>query len=477
MSEWKPRSRLFRKYVVVFLVLVGGVVALSSLVHLYFSYQEIKGALARIEREKAVAAAASIEEFVKEVERQVRGTSQDAFDDPVLAREQRETDYLRLLRNVPAVSDIRHLDGAGREEVRVSRLELDAINSQEDFSKEPLFVVARSGKTYFSPVHFRNESEPYITIAIPEGESPVQVTAAEVNLKSIWDVVSQIKIGKTGYAYAVDSGGRLVAHPDISMVLQMRDLSALPQVRSARAAGRGASGDEDVATIVRGLQGSRVLTAYAAIAPLGWLVFVEQSLSEAFAPLQASIVRSVVLFVLGLGLSILASVVFSRRMVAPIQVLQAGAARIVAGDLSHRIQIRTGDELEALGEEFNRTAAQLQESYESLEQKVTERTRDLSQALEELKALGEIGQAISSTLDLQTVLATIVTRAVALAGTDGGVIYEYHEATQDFHASASHGMAPEHLEAVRAAPIKMGEGTVGRAGAMRAPVQVADMQD
>jgi signal transduction histidine kinase/CheY-like chemotaxis protein len=476
MSEQTTRGRLFRRYVVFLLLLVGGVLVLSSLVQLYFSYRETEGVLARIEREKAVAAAAKIEQFIKEIERQVRGTVQDAFDDPVAARQQREEDYLRLLRNVPAITDLRHLDASGREDVQVSRLDLDVIDSQQDLSREAFFIEARSGRNYLGPVYFRNESEPYLTIAVPEGDSAIAVTTAEVSLRAIWDVVSQIKIGQTGYAYAVDRKGMLVAHPDISMVLQKRDLSKLPQVRSAGAEA-GAAGNGEAAMVAPGLDGGRALTAHAAIVPLGWTVFVEQSLGEAFAPLWPSVVRSVVVLTLGLGLSVLASMALSRRMVAPIQVLQAGAARIGRGDLAHRIQVRTGDEVEALAEEFNRTAEQLEASYANLEQKVAARTRELGQALEELKALGEIGKAVSSTLDLQTVLATIVTRAAELARTDGGAIYEYREATQDFHARASQGMAPEHLEAVRAAPINMGEGTLGAAAAARAPVQVADIQD
>ncbi len=470
MNKLRPRGRLFGKYVVVLLILIGGVLVLSSLVNLYFSYQEVKTALVRVERETAMAAAARIEDFVKEIERQVRGTSQDAFDDPLAAREQREIDYLRLLRNVPAITDVRHLNASGREEVRVSRVELDAINSQQDLSQEPLFVEARSGKTYFSPVHFRNESEPFVTIAVPEGENPVTVTAAEVNLKSIWDLVSQIKIGKTGYAYAVDRKGLLVAHPDISMVLQKRDLSALPHVRAALAAHPGPLEDDDLSTITQGLGRERVLVAHAAIAPLGWLVFVEQSTGEAFAPLKASIIRSVVLFILGLGLSVVASVGLSRRMVAPIQILRAGA-----GDLGHRIHVRTDDELEALAEEFNRTAGQLQESYANLEQKVEARTRDLTQALEELKALGEIGQAISSTLDMQTVLTSIVSHAVQLAGADGGAIYEYDEQTETLLLRATYQMEQELIEELGARPIRLGEGAVGLAAVAREPIQIPDI--
>ena len=167
MSDASPRGRLFRKYVVVLLILVGGVLLARSLVELYFSYQETKRALVRVEREKAVAAAARIEQFVKEIERQVRGTTQAASDDPAAARgggplgfreglgaamaEQRELDFLRLLRNVPAITEISHLDVSGKEQLRVSRLTLDAIGSQEDFSRAPKFIEARAGQDVLRP--------------------------------------------------------------------------------------------------------------------------------------------------------------------------------------------------------------------------------------------------------------------------------------------------------------------------------------
>jgi len=91
--------------------------------------------------------------------------------------------------------------------------------------------------------------------------------------------------------------------------------------------------------------------------------------------------------------------------------------------------------------------------------------------------LGEVGQAVSSTLDLQTVLSTIVGHAVQLSGTNGGVIYEYDEAMQEFLLRASYRMEEELLKELRAAPIRLGEGAVGRAATSRAPVQVPDISD
>ncbi|MGQ0522487.1 MAG: cache domain-containing protein, partial [Betaproteobacteria bacterium] len=441
MSTAAPSGKLFWKYVVVFAVLVGGLLVGSGLVELYFSYQEVQRGLVRLEREKALAAAERIERFVMEIERQLRATTHAASDDPAVALprrtgvafrdtlasallEQRELDFLRFLRSVPPAKAVRHLDIAGREQVRVSRFELDAIGSGDDFSRSPAFLATKTGKTYFSPVYFHNESEPYMTIAVPSGEYAVEVTVADVSLKAIWDVVSRIRVGKFGHAYVVDARGRLIAHPDVSLVLQNRDLSGLTQVQEARAS-KAADSDESRVTIAKGFEGKSVLSAHAAINSLGWFVFVEQPLAEAFAPLQASLLRGAVILFVGLVLSVLASVLLARRMVAPIRVLQSGAATIGAGDLGHRIELRTGDELEALGTEFNRAAARLQESYAGLEQKVAERTDELSRSVAELRALGEVGAAVSSSLDLPTVLSTIVARAVELSDADAGTIYEF----------------------------------------------------
>ncbi len=473
----QPRGRLFQKYAVLFATLVGGVLLASTLIEIYFSYQENKTTLVRIAREKAVAGATTIEQVVKEIERQLRWSTQYLADSPAEALEQWELDYLRLLRNVPAIAEISHLDAAGKEQLKVSRLAMDVIGSQEDFSREPKFIEPKSGKTYFSPVYFRNESEPHITIATIGNGGDTGVTVAEVNLRFIRDVVSQITIGKAGHAYVVDSRGRLIAHPDISLVLQKRDLSSLPQVRLARGIRPTASGEQDEATIGQGLRGDQVLTASVPISALQWLVLVEQPLGEAFAPLYSSIIRSTVLVILGLGLSILASLVLARKMVRPIRALESGAARIGAGNLGYRIEVRTGDELELMADRFNSMAAQLQHSYANLEQKVEERTHELSEAIEQLKALAEVSRAVSSTLDLQLVLTSIVSHAVQLSNTDAGAIYEYDEPTQEFHLRASHRMEDDLVQALQANPILLGDGATGRAASTRAPVQVVDLLD
>jgi signal transduction histidine kinase len=373
------QGRLYRKYAVYFTVLVSAVLLASGVSGLYFSYNENHAAAVALQREKAIGAAQQIEQYIKEIEHQISWT----LLPPVgagSALEQRQLDFIKLLRQVPAVTEASWLDNEGREQLRVSRLGMDTIGSNEDYANDPRFHQARSGKTFFSPVYFRKETEPYLTIAMPAGRPSAGVTLVEVNLKFVWDVVSRLRIGETGYAYVIDDRGRLISHPDISRVLQKTDLSGLPQVRAALAGLTAVAEETQEPVSARDIEGRRVLTAHAAIAPLGWVVFVEQPLAEAYAPLYASMVRAVLLLLLGLFIAVVASFMLVRRMVTPIQALQIGAARIGAGMLDHRIEVKTDDELETLAEEFNHMASRLQESYAGLEQKVAERTQELEAA-------------------------------------------------------------------------------------------------
>ena len=142
---------------------------------------------------------------------------------------------VRLLRQVPAITELSQLDATGQEQLRVSRLAMDVVGSEHDFSKDPKFTEAVAHKVYYGPVYFRRESEPYMTLALAGDGRDAGVTVAEVNLKLIWDVVSAIKVGAGRPGLRHRRAGRLIAHPDISLVLRNTDLSRLAQVAAARA--------------------------------------------------------------------------------------------------------------------------------------------------------------------------------------------------------------------------------------------------
>src|ERR1700759_952558 len=263
-------SRLFLKYVALFVTVVAVALLSNGIFEVFFYYREHKAALIRIQHEQATAAAAKISQFIKEIESQLGWTTQLPWSAASL--ENRRFDALRLLRQVPAITELAQIDSTGHERLRVSRLAMDVIDSGLDLSKDPKFTEAVAHKVYYGPVYFRRESEPYMTLALAGTRKDAGVSIAEVTLKLIWDVVSQIKVGQHGHAYVVGAQDRLVAHPDISLVLRNTDLSKLPQVRRAQANGGFLPESLEDG---RNIQGQEVLTASAPILPLRWTMFVE----------------------------------------------------------------------------------------------------------------------------------------------------------------------------------------------------------
>jgi len=189
----------------------------------------------------------------------------------------------------------------------------------------------------------------------------------------------------------------------------------------------------------------------------------------------SAIVTLTILIIVAISLT---SIVITRRYITrPLSKLQNSATLIASGELEAPIDTGSRDEIGVLAQDLDAMRGSIKEARENLEHKVEQRTRELSRSIEELEALGEVSQAVSSTLDLQTVLTTIVTRAVDLSESDEGIIYQFDEDTQTFRSTATHKTAPEHLEAVQAAPIHLGEGAIGHAAVTRKPVQVPDIRD
>ena len=459
------RSGLLLKYVVVLVALVSGALLASGTIELWFSYSENRDSLLALQNEKAIGAAARIETFVKEIEKHMGWTTQPQLVAPSAALEQRRTDFIRLQKQVLPITENQFIDASGKEQLRVSRLAMDVVGSGNDLSNEPRFREARKS-TWFGPVYFRKDSEPYMTIAMPVA-SGGGVAVAEVNLKFILDVVSQIKVGKSGRAFVVDGQGNLIAHPDISLVLQKTSLARLPQVQAALA-GQPVTGSAAV-----DLQGRDVLAAYSTIVPLRWTVFVEQPAEEAFIPLRASIKRTVFLIVLGIGASVIASVLLAQRMVSPIRALQAGAARIGAGELDLRLDVRSGGELGALAQEFNDMTLRLHESYATLEQRVTDRTRELTQTLEQQTVTADILRVISSSpTDLQPVMEALVESAARLCDAQNAQIFRVEDDLM--HLVARHGPVKSTLEAGEARPITR-TSVSGRTIVDRAMIHLPDL--
>jgi adenylate cyclase len=358
-----PQVRgLFRKYFLVLFLAVVVPLATTGFSEAWFGYRDQRARLSQVLGIEAASAASRIQGFVDGIAGQLGWLVQLPWTDE--PDERRRIDALRLLRQVPAIVSLTLVDGSGQERLYVSRIGLNRNESRTDRSADAAVTGARSARIWYGEVSYYRGSEPYLTVAISGNRPSVGIVVAEVNLKLIWDVISAIKVGETGYAFVLDGPGRLIAHPDISLVLRGADEATLAPFRAIREAVTRASAG--VAT-GRDAQGTAIAAAVAPVSGPDWTVVVEQPLSEAFGPIYAALWRTTGLLLAGVALAGLLAYALARRMTEPIRLLETGTERIGAGQFDHRIEIRTGDEFQRLADSFNAMAAELAVSQERQE--------------------------------------------------------------------------------------------------------------
>ena len=377
----RKERRLARDYYLICVFLIGGGLITSGLFEIYFRYNESQEQVHLLQKEVAEAAGVKIEHFLRQIENSIWVTTKSRE----IVLKGVTPDYAFDIRNLlmasSPITEAAALDVNGLVIAQVSRLKSIDPKSKPNLSTTPAFRRAKDGKIYFGPVYFERGSEPYMTIAVPiepYAGNVIGVLKAEINLKYIWKVISGIQIGQAGYAYVVNQSGFLIAHPDINLVLQRRNVSLLRQVQEAfKPALRG---EPRKGIITENLQGNKVLSFSTLLRDLGWAVIIELPIGEAFEKLYASLFRTSILLLVGLGTALLATLFIVRRVIRPVETLRQGAERIGSGDLGYRLEIRSGDELETLAAEFNKMGAALKESQSTLEEKVEERTRELVEA-------------------------------------------------------------------------------------------------
>ncbi|WP_245310341.1 cache domain-containing protein [Bradyrhizobium jicamae] len=365
----RPRRSLFVKYFTTLFVAVVVPLLLGSATEAWFAFRDNRYDLDELLRVEARSAADRIQAFTDGIRDQLGWVVQFPWTQG--EDDRRRIDGLRLLQQVPAIVSLSMVDPTGTERVFVSRVSMNRTGAGADMSEDPAVIGARANRVWYGPVHYRRDSEPYMRIAVAGNRAAAGIVVADINLKLIWDIIASIKIGDTGHALVVDDSGRLIAHPDISLVLRSGvGAGDFNRLKSEVSAADGA------AVTTTGEDGKPVVALSVPAPNVGWTVIAQQPALEAFESIRAALWRSLILIGLGIVFALVLAYWRACRMWGPIRQLEAGVERIGMGQLDHRITIQSRDELEQLAVRFNQMAEEL-----AVSQHKSERINRLKQFL------------------------------------------------------------------------------------------------
>lgn len=323
----------------------------------------------------------------------------------------------RLLHQLPLVQDVSLADAAGREVARVSRTHLITADDLRDLSGDPGFGGAQAGAVSWGKAYLSQNGEPLLTVFVPRlnplTRRPETYLVAVMSLRGLWDEVTAFDVGKGGVMYIVDAEGRLLAHPDYSLVLADTTLSDSFLLQTLKE-------NRSLPTAYPDAWGKPVLGSAAAISALHWWVVVEQPAAEALAPVRTLFYWLLFGSLLAIAASAIPGWFIARSVTHPITQLSADAVAVGQGDLARRSAIHRTDEIGRLAEAFNQMVTELQHYATELENRVAIRTVELQIALEQAKEADRMKSAFLATVshELRTPLTSIKGFAETLLSED-----------------------------------------------------------
>jgi signal transduction histidine kinase len=434
------------------LALLGAALVLNTVAGSIYTRRQILQFNAELQMEMASLTARRIHALmIRKIERlQDAGVAMTLH--PQGANEQKLLGQL-LLKNDRSFTELAFLDDHGREVLKFSERRVYLPGDLGDQSISPAYQKAMTSQFYISSVSANKHAEPYVTMAVTLQSAPrktIGVLVAKANLKFLWDVIGASQFGNAGYSYLIDEQANLIAHRDPSLVLKGLNLKDRPKLRPFM---NNRSADSAPGEIGPGLTGTEVLSTYAVVPDLGWAVVVEEPVEVALADLGKLQRYAVWLLVVGLLVGGVIAAWVSRKITRPIQKLSEVARNIRNGNLDRRADIKTGDEIETLADEFNEMTRALQNSYATLEDKVEQRTREVS-------ALYAVARSVNESLDLQTILQAVIGKIRETFKFEAIRILLVNDQTDRLEPRATFEVAPGYFRGNRS--FKRGESIVGR---------------
>jgi GAF domain-containing protein/HAMP domain-containing protein len=380
---------------VLILLIVGSV-------QIYFNFQTQQELEVRRQRLEASEAAHKVADFIGEIFDTLDAAVRVGRLEAVPTEERRL--WLDNLIDVhPALRTLSYADETGKELAKVSTLALVAPSQLTSYAGTELLTVASQDQRFISSVDVTS-GEPLVKLGIPVKNISDRfegVLVAEVDLRYMWDVVDEIKIGQTGFAYVVDQQGNVIAYPGSDKEKILQNFSHVFEVAEFIS-----GNDEEIETgfeLEAGINGERVVSTYIPLGTPNWAVVVETPILEAFQDLIWSLVVSAVIL---LSVAILAGgagIYAARRLTAPVLSLTSTATRIAEGELDLEVQPEGPTEIVRLGNAFNSMNRQLRDLIDSLEQRIEARTQ-------RLETVASLGERFLSILNVDELLAEMVNR-------------------------------------------------------------------
>jgi len=364
------RSRLWRKHALVIAALLTLAIVTFGGTEMGIAYRDVEAQVGRVQQAQAHQAAQAVRGALTNIRRQVAAVTALpwALDDQLTLQTRRE-EYARLLRLLPAVEAVVYVDAAGQSRLQVSRREADhmvAASAAPAVAARPALQPPPALHAAYGGVDYVADYEPMLALDLSYPESAgVGRTQVRIALRTLARELLPALTTPDAEVYVADAAGVPVLHRDPQVMLARRP-RAVPEGLPGAVATRGVNP-----------AGHEVLVSTEALPELGWHVVVEQPLAQAMRPVRATLWRTAAFTAGGVLLALAAALYLAGRLTRPMLDLYRGAEAIGAGSMHTRLAVHTGDELEALAGQFNRMAANLQESYAVLEHRVREKTLHL----------------------------------------------------------------------------------------------------
>lgn len=377
-------------------ILAGLVLIFFYFILLSSSLANIEGQVVAIHAEVAQNSKNKVEQFLDENIRSLNDLAQ--ILSMVGGDKEKKVIIDRFLRERRTFAQIATLNNQGQEVLKNSRFAVFGDKDLKDLSASESFTASKQGEVYLSTVYASEKSEPFLTIGLAIKPSPDRISGvllAELSLRTIWDIILEIKVGENGRAYLVDSQGYLIAHPDTQLVLKKTNLlerKIVKEIIIEKNSVQGLNKGEDYLNE----KGEMVYALGLPLRTTGWGIFVEEPEKDAWASYRSvrrlgliSILAAIIFFgALSWGIRALAKALFELKKSQAALEDKTKALGKLNEELEARVRSRTEELEEAkavLEIKVRARTRELQGLAQNLEAEVQKRTKEVYQRMEELE--------------------------------------------------------------------------------------------